>query len=72
MLQGGYCHIIDDESSFKPTFGRDVIAGMLQVDPEFFGGRKGMHGRKGVGLHEPNVAQFRKAWDPFDWTKMLD
>ncbi|CAI7753803.1 unnamed protein product, partial [Closterium sp. NIES-54] len=76
-LQGGYCHVIDDESSFKPSFGRDVIAGMMEMDPERFGGRaRARGGRGGVGSRpqevQQSVAKFIESWKPFDWTKMLD
>ncbi|CAI5491389.1 unnamed protein product [Closterium sp. Naga37s-1] len=75
--QGGYCHVIDDESSFKPSFGRDVIAGMMEMDPERFGGRaRARGGRGGVGSRpqevQQSVAKFIESWKPFDWTKMLD
>ncbi|CAI5478186.1 unnamed protein product [Closterium sp. Yama58-4] len=45
--EGGYWHMIDDESSFKPSFGRDVIAGMMEMDPERFGGRARARGGRG-------------------------
>ncbi|CAI5519070.1 unnamed protein product [Closterium sp. Naga37s-1] len=76
-LQGGYCHVIDDESSFKASLGRDVIAGMMEMDPQRFGGRaRARGGRGGVGSRpqevQQSVAKFMESWKPFDWTKMLD
>ncbi|CAI5500278.1 unnamed protein product [Closterium sp. Naga37s-1] len=76
-LQGGYCHVIDDESAFKASLGRDVIAGIMEMDPQRFGGRaRARGGRGGVGSRpqevQQSVAKFMESWKPFDWTKMLD
>ncbi|CAI5980278.1 unnamed protein product [Closterium sp. NIES-65] len=76
-LQGGYCHVIDDESAFKASLGRDVIAGIMEMDPQSFGGRaRARGGRGGVGSRpqevQQSVTKFMESWKPFDWTKMLD
>ncbi|GBG86214.1 hypothetical protein CBR_g41119 [Chara braunii] len=68
-LQGGYCHVIDDESSFKSHFGRDVLIGMLDLPPE------DMHRRPAhehVERQKRAVRDFVRQWEPYDWTKMLD
>lgn len=74
-MQGGYCHVIDDESTFKQTFGRDILAGMMEMDSAAFG-RKEKRGRGGglgsSGDPRQQVAAFLKKWEPFDWTKALD
>ncbi len=68
-LQGGYCHVIDDEASFKAQFGRDVVAGMLELPPEDSHRRR----PRPVSFEQQRqaVAKFSKQWDPHDWTKML-
>ncbi|CAM6087896.1 unnamed protein product [Calypogeia fissa] len=65
-MQGGYCHVIDDETSFKPQFGRDVVAGMLELEEE------GHRRQDSMEQQRSRVKQFLKLWEPFDWTKMLD
>eukprot|EP00850_Spirogloea_muscicola_P013381 SM000090S24343 [mRNA] locus=s90:512976:517206:+ [translate_table: standard] len=68
-LQGGYAHVIDDETSFKPSFGLDTIVGMLDLPPE------DSHRRpKHVSFEQQKkaVLDFSKMWAPHDWTLMLD
>ena len=68
-LHSGYVHVIDNEKDFKSEFGRNVIIGMLKLPEEE------MYRRRKQYSHEHQkkaAAEFRGAWDPFDWTKMLD
>ncbi|KAL2629865.1 hypothetical protein R1flu_014551 [Riccia fluitans] len=68
-MKGGYAHVIDDESSFKSQFGRDVVAGLLELpEEETYGSRR----PESVEQQKKRVAEFLKLWEPFDWTKMLD
>uniref|UniRef100_A0AC35TM61 CwfJ_C_2 domain-containing protein n=1 Tax=Rhabditophanes sp. KR3021 TaxID=114890 RepID=A0AC35TM61_9BILA len=64
-LQPGFCHVIDDESTFPSNFAHEIIGGMLDVDDS--------HWRKMVPqpLNELNkkVLAFKKKFDDFDWTK---
>ena len=60
--------MIDDEESFSPHFGRNVLVGMLQLPPEV------MHQR--LKSQSPQqqaevVSGLRKAYTPHDWTHML-
>lgn len=62
-LGGGYAHVIDDESQFKPQFGREVLQGILQIEEQE------------TNQYTPSekvVKDFAKMWEPHDWTKMLD
>ncbi|CAM6058638.1 unnamed protein product [Sphagnum tenellum] len=66
-LNAGYVHVIDDEASFKPQFGADVIQGMLETE-----GIE-MHGQSAsLKQQQQAVRDFTKMWEPHDWTKMLD
>ncbi|CAK9863717.1 unnamed protein product [Sphagnum jensenii] len=66
-LNAGYVHVIDDEASFKPQFGADVIRGMLETE-----GIE-MHGQSAsLKQQQQAVRDFTKMWEPHDWTKMLD
>ncbi|GAQ78864.1 hypothetical protein KFL_000200160 [Klebsormidium nitens] len=67
-LQGGYAHVIDDEAGWKASFGRDVIAGMLQLPEEDTHGRPK---QQSFDQQRKAVLNFSQKWDPHDWTKML-
>lgn len=69
MVQGGYAHVVDDETNFSTAFGRNVIAGMLDLPPE------DAHRRPRVEtpqMQREAVKAFLKDWERHDWTKMLD
>lgn len=68
-LRAGYVHVIDNEKDFKSDFGRNVVIGMLKLPEEE------MHRRRKQQSYDQQkkaAIDFQKAWDPFDWTKMLD
>nr|CAB3493292.1 unnamed protein product [Digitaria exilis] len=68
-LDRGFVHVIDDESKFSAGFGLNIIRGMLQLPEE------DMHRRRrheSMDNQKQAVASFKKAWEPFDWTKQLD
>lgn len=66
-MNGGYAHVIDDESKFKPDFGRAVLEGMLEIEEEE------VHMQALSRRDQEKVAKdFAKIWGPHDWTKMLD
>lgn len=63
-----YVHVIDDETTFDPGFGRKVLVGMLQLPPE------DMHRRgrsEAVEVQADMAAKFIKRFDAFNWTKQL-
>lgn len=68
-ISEGQLHVIDDEESFDRDFGRSVMAGILQMDAA------AQH--RGSAPEPPPVQQklagdFRKLFEPFDWTKQLE
>ena len=65
----GYVHVIDDESQFKSSFGVNVVRGMLRLPAEDMHRR---HQRDSLDNKKQAVADFRREWDSFDWTKQLD
>lgn len=62
---GGFVHPIEDEQRFPSTFGIDIAAGMLGLDPGSFGRRE-----KRVSIDEEKavVANFAREFRPFDFT----
>jgi hypothetical protein len=67
-LNGGLGHVIEDEQSWAPWFGKEIIAGMLDLDPQRW--RKPR--RIEYSAAQARLAEFKKLYEPFDWTKMLD
>jgi hypothetical protein len=64
----GMGHVIEEPKEWPEWFGREIIAGVLDLSVEFW--------RKPKLIEGHNIAQrsreFLQAWEPFDWTKMLD
>jgi len=65
---GGYAHVIDDRKDFPQSFAREIMAGILELEPENWKRKK-----KGNFEEEKNcVLEFLNVWDKFDWTAKLD
>nr|KAJ3420921.1 hypothetical protein HK105_004917 [Polyrhizophydium stewartii] len=64
----GLGHVIEDPEEWRPWFGREVIASVLDLPPDRW--RKPRRAQP----HEARqrLEAFRARWAPFDWTKMLD
>lgn len=67
-LNGGFAHVIEDESKFPFTFGKQVIAGMLKMSPNAVKVNK----HTSVAEEEKQRKQFLAIWKDFDWTVSLD
>ncbi|KAJ1991689.1 Pre-mRNA-splicing factor cwf19 [Coemansia sp. RSA 1358] len=69
---GGLGHVIENPDSFPPWFGREVVAGILDLPPTVY--------RKPRRLKESRSQRFDRAdewkkqfgWKKFDWTAMLE
>ncbi|XP_076782276.1 CWF19-like protein 2 isoform X2 [Arvicanthis niloticus] len=64
-LQGGFAHIIEDQHKFPHYFGKEVIGGMLDLEPRLW--RKGI--RESFEDQRKKVLQFAQWWKPYDVTK---
>ncbi|XP_036048524.1 CWF19-like protein 2 isoform X2 [Onychomys torridus] len=66
-LQGGFAHIIENQHKFPHYFGKEIIGGMLDLEPRLW--------RKGIGEsfedQRKKVLQFAQWWKPFDITKNM-
>jgi len=65
---GGYAHVIEDERAWKRDFGRSIVAGLLELDPDVW-----------MRPHDETPEELQKyrktfvsTWAPFDWTAELD
>ncbi|KAL4646956.1 CWF19-like protein 2 [Arapaima gigas] len=64
-LQGGFAHVIENEHKFPPYFGKEVLGGMLDLEPRCW--RK--PARENFEDQRKKVLQFAQRWKPFDCTK---
>ncbi|KAG8584693.1 hypothetical protein GDO81_004724 [Engystomops pustulosus] len=64
-LQGGFAHIIEDHHKFPHYFGKEIIGGMLDLEPRVW--RKAV--RENFDDQRKKVLQFAQWWKPFDFTK---
>ena len=67
-LDGGYAHIIHTQHSKFRYLTVDICGGLLGVG---MNGRLSADERNRLLGHEARI-QFRKSWNEYDWTKMLD
>ncbi|XP_049679500.1 CWF19-like protein 2 isoform X2 [Accipiter gentilis] len=64
-LQGGFAHVIEDQHKFPHYFGKEIIGGMLDLEPQLC--RKGI--RQNFEDQRKKVLQFAQWWKPYDFTK---
>ncbi|XP_054020478.1 CWF19-like protein 2 [Dryobates pubescens] len=64
-LQGGFAHVIEDQHKFPHYFGKEIIGGMLDLEPRLW--RKGV--RQNFEDQRKKVLQFAQWWKPYDFTK---
>jgi len=65
---GGFAHIVEDENKFPWYFGREVLAGMLDLNPNIF-----LHPKRLSPEEERKQAQdLMKSFEPYDWTQQLE
>ncbi|XP_045070451.1 CWF19-like protein 2 isoform X3 [Coregonus clupeaformis] len=64
-LQGGFAHVIENEHKFPHYFGKEIVGGMLDVEPRIW--RKSI--RENFDNQRKKVLEFSQWWKPFDCTK---
>ncbi|XP_066932619.1 CWF19-like protein 2 [Clytia hemisphaerica] len=64
---GGYGHVIEDEESFSHYFGKEIMGGMMDLEPVLW--RKPP--KQSFDLHKRKVLKFSEEWKQYDWTKEL-
>jgi hypothetical protein len=63
-----YAHVIEDEQKFDRNFGRQIVAGMLQLDMEQWVRPQ----NDSPEITKQRMKQFLQKWIPFDWTQQLE
>ncbi|XP_006887350.1 PREDICTED: CWF19-like protein 2-like [Elephantulus edwardii] len=64
-LQGGFAHVIEDQHKFPHYFGKEIIGGMLDIEPRLW--RKGL--RESFEDQRKKALEFAQWWKPYDFTK---
>ncbi|KAM6933686.1 CWF19-like protein 2 [Xenentodon cancila] len=64
-LQGGFAHVIENEHKFPHYFGKEVVGGMMDVEPRLW--RKSI--KENFDDQRKKVLQFAQWWKPYDCTK---
>ncbi|XP_054829337.1 CWF19-like protein 2 isoform X2 [Eublepharis macularius] len=64
-LQAGFAHVIEDQHKFPLYFGKEIIGGMLDLEPRLW--RKGL--RENFEDQRKKVLQFAQRWKPYDFTR---
>ncbi|KAK2563412.1 CWF19-like protein 2 [Acropora cervicornis] len=67
-LDGGFAHVIEEEELFPHYFGKEILGGMLDLEPQRW--RKPR--KENFEEHKKKVLRFGEWWEPFDWTKKID
>ncbi|KAM5245793.1 CWF19-like protein 2 [Ctenodactylus gundi] len=64
-LQGGFAHVIEDQHKFPHYFGKEIIGGMLDLEPRLW--RKGI--RESFEDQRKKALEFAQWWKPYDFTR---
>ncbi|KAL6040150.1 DWNN a CCHC-type zinc finger [Balamuthia mandrillaris] len=67
-MGGGYAHVIEDAREFPRNFGRDVVAGVVELPPQKWGQGQ----RDTLAMEKARTLAFLNHWEPFDWTASLE
>ncbi|XP_038055483.1 CWF19-like protein 2 [Patiria miniata] len=66
-LDGGFAHVIEDDKVFPHYFGKEIIGGMIDLEPQLW---RRPH-RQNFDDQRRKVLQFGEWWKPFDWTQRI-
>ena len=68
-LRDGFVHVIDDTGKWAPTFGRDILVGLLDLPREEWVAHR--QRRTGPTEQRARAQAFAREYVPFDWTPLL-
>ena len=66
-LEGGFAHIIEDQSRFPAYFAKEVVGGMLDVEPRLWLKPP----RDNFESQKRKVLELSEWWKPYDWTQKI-
>ncbi|KAJ1479514.1 CwfJ C-terminus 2-domain-containing protein-like protein [Baffinella frigidus] len=62
-LQGGFAHVVENEQKFSKAFGRDILAGILNLPAQTLARQ-----RSSIEEEKQLAQGFEASFKPFDWT----
>ncbi|KAJ3334236.1 hypothetical protein HDU93_008084 [Gonapodya sp. JEL0774] len=67
----GYGHVIEDPESFPQYFGKEILAGVLELTPDQY--RRPRRLDMNPQINDRRTREWKKkwSWDNFDWTREL-
>lgn len=66
-LDGGYAHVIEDQAKFPHYFGREVIGGLLDLEPRLWLKPP----KESFERQKEKVLKLSEWWKPYDWTQKI-
>ena len=66
-MDGGFGHVIEDTDLFPHYFGREVVGGLLDLDPRLWLKPR----REEFDKQKAKVVKLSEWWAPYDWTQKL-
>ncbi|KAJ2559787.1 Pre-mRNA-splicing factor cwf19 [Coemansia sp. RSA 1933] len=69
--RGGLGHVIEDTDAFPPWFGREVVAGMLDLPPSVYRRPRKLKESRDQRIDRAEQWKTQFGWSDFDWTAML-
>ena len=66
-VDGGYAHIIEDTMKFPHYFAKEVVGGLLDVEPRLWLKPP----KENVENQKSKVLKLSGWWNPYDWTQKL-
>ncbi|KAJ1827549.1 Pre-mRNA-splicing factor cwf19, partial [Coemansia sp. RSA 2599] len=69
---GGMGHVIENADRFKPWFGREVVAGILDLPPSVYRKPRRLKETRSQRLDRAGDWKKQFGWEKYDWTRMLE
>ncbi|KAJ1958668.1 Pre-mRNA-splicing factor cwf19 [Linderina pennispora] len=70
--KGGLGHVIESPETFPPWFGREVVAGILDLPPSVYRKPRRLRESRDQRLQRADEWKKQFGWDKYDWTKVLE
>lgn len=67
-IDGGYAHIIEDQSKFPSYFAKEIVGGMLDIEPRLWLKPP----KQSFEKQKRKVSKLSEWWEPYDWTQKLN
>ncbi|KAJ2661321.1 Pre-mRNA-splicing factor cwf19 [Coemansia sp. RSA 1200] len=69
---GGLGHVIENPDTFPPWFGREVVAGIMDLPPTVYRKPRKLKESRNQRLDRADEWKKQFGWHRFDWTRLID